>query len=96
MEDGGGNKMAHTLTLEVPQEVYESLARLAEQEGQSPEALAAQWVISASQHLVADPLERLIGTLHSDVPDWGERHDYYIGQELLETYDKCDPTLENA
>jgi hypothetical protein len=30
-----------------------------------------------------DPLEPFIGKLRSDVPDWADQHDRYIGQQLL-------------
>jgi len=35
--------MGHTLTLDLPDQVYACLRQQAEQTGQSPEAVAAQW-----------------------------------------------------
>ncbi len=34
--------------------------------------------------LANDPLFKLIGCIHSDIPDLAENHDYYIGQALYE------------
>lgn len=88
--------MAHTLTLELPQEVYERLIREAEEAGQPPEDVAVQWLVAASQNHGVDPLEELIGTLHSDVSDWAERHDHYLGLAALETHDESNPPARNG
>lgn len=50
--------MSHTLTLEVPEAVYEPLRKTAEQSGQSPEVVAVQWLTAAVQQLVEDPVEK--------------------------------------
>ena len=76
--------MGHTLTLEVPDEVYEPLVKTAEQTGQKPEELAIQWLASAIQTFSDDPLEKFIGAIKSDVPDWADLHDKYLGQALME------------
>jgi len=34
-----------------------------------------------------DPLADFIGTFRSDITDWGENHDRYLGQELLENHE---------
>jgi hypothetical protein len=34
--------------------------------------------------LANDPLFKLIGCIHSDIPDLADNHDYYIGQALYE------------
>jgi hypothetical protein len=41
--------MGHTLTLDIPDSIFESLAEKAERVGQRPEALAAQLVVTATQ-----------------------------------------------
>lgn len=74
--------MTHTLLLELPEEVYQSLAKLAGQSGQPPEALAIQWLIDATENQIDDPLEKLIGSIHTDILDWGDEHDKYIGLAL--------------
>jgi hypothetical protein len=79
----GGFEMGHTLQLEVPEEVYESLLRSANQTGQAPEAVAVQLLTTASRGLVDDPLERFIGAFPSSVPDWADAHDKYLGRSIL-------------
>ena len=76
--------MGHTLQLEVPEEVYESLVRSARQTGQRPEAVAVQWLVSATEKLEDDPLEAFIGAFPSNIADWGDEHDRYLGAALLE------------
>jgi hypothetical protein len=72
--------MSHTLTLEVPEDVYESLLKTAEQTGQQPEALAVQWLEQATQKVVDDPVEQFIGAFNSHGSDWVEHHDEYFGR----------------
>ena len=76
--------MAHTITVEVPQDVYDSLLEAAEETGETPEQVAVQWLTQATQYSY-DPLDDIVGAISSDIPDWGERHDYYIGQALMES-----------
>ena len=75
--------MGHKLTLDVPGEVYEPLVNTARETGQKPEELAAQWLAAAVQAFSNDPLEKFIGAIQSDVPDWADQHDKYIGQALM-------------
>ena len=76
--------MGHTLTLEVPDEVYNPLLKTAEQTGQNPEELAIQWLAAVVQTFSNDPLEKFIGALKSDIPDWADQHDKHLGQSLME------------
>lgn len=76
--------MGHSLTLEVPDTVYEPLAKTAEQKGQTPEELAVEWLATAVQQCADDPLEKFIGAFDSGVTDLGTHHDDYLGQHLLE------------
>ena len=76
--------MGYTLTLEMPQEMYEPLAKTARQTGQTPEDLAAEWLMAAIRKAMSDPVENFIGALSSNVPDWADQHDKYIGQALME------------
>ncbi len=75
--------MTHAMTLEVSQDVYDLLTERAQELGRPAEVVAAELLTTASQYLISDPMESLIGTLEIDVHDWGERHDYYLGQALL-------------
>jgi protein involved in temperature-dependent protein secretion len=76
--------MAHTLQLEVPEDVYELLARIAKQTGQPPEQLAARWLSAATRSLANDPLEKFIGAFKTGISDWADEHDDYIGKSILE------------
>lgn len=77
--------MSYTLTLEVPQEVYESLLKTAEQAGQQPEHLAVQWLTQAVKQDTDDPIEQFIGAFNSQGSDWIERHDEYLGRNTAYT-----------
>lgn len=74
--------MSHPLTIDVSEEVFSNLNKLALQQGKTPEALAEELVSTAVQDLESDPLLRWVGAVESDVPDAAERHDYYIGEAL--------------
>ena len=30
-----------------------------------------------------DPFEKFIGSINSDIPDWADNHDKYIGEQLM-------------
>jgi hypothetical protein len=75
--------MTHAMTLELPEQVYETLVRMAKRKGQHPEAVAVQWLVTATEGMVDDPFEQFIGAFSSNVPDWADRHDHYIGQGLM-------------
>jgi hypothetical protein len=67
--------MGHTLTLEVPEDVYQSLIQKAEQTGQPPEAVAVQLLTTATQPQVEDPIEPFIGAFSSHGIAWADQHD---------------------
>ena len=78
--------LTNTLTLQVPETTYALLIRRAQQIGQTPEYLAAQWIIKAVQAEVDDPLLRLAGIFAAETADISERHDEYIGQEVQQAH----------
>lgn len=87
METGmkyGGVLMEHTLTLKVPENIYQPLAEAAEQAGRTPEDLAREWLATAIRASVQDPVENFIGAFGSNIPDWADQHDKYIAQTLME------------
>jgi hypothetical protein len=84
--------MGHTLTLDVPEGVYQSLQRQAEQTGQSPETVAVQLLAAATQLPGEDPLEQFIGAFSSQGLDWADHHDAYLGQSVRDTM--CRETPE--
>jgi hypothetical protein len=77
--------MGHTLTLDVPENVYESLRQQAEHTSQSLEALAVQLLATAIQHPVDDPLEQFIGAFSSQGASWVDHHDAYLGKAVRDT-----------
>lgn len=77
----------HTLSLEVPDDVYERLQHAAAEAGQSVENLAVTWLSSNVGQVADDPLEALIGSIDSGGIPWGDQHDAYIGRELLNSHD---------
>lgn len=73
--------MERTLTLEMPEEVYESLRRRAEEVGQPPESLAIELLAAATRpNGEEDPLEEFIGAFGGGGSEWADRHDEYIGR----------------
>jgi hypothetical protein len=86
--------MGYTLTLEVSEEIYKPLARAAQKSGQTLEELAVEWLVLAMHTVQDDPLEEFIGGFASDLPDWTEKSDVYLGQALLQ--EMRQPTEESA
>jgi len=80
--------MGYSLTLELPENVYQSLKKTATQTEQSPEALAVQWLKKITQQQEIDPLEKFIGAFNSNIPDWADEHDKYLGQSLLNKHEE--------
>lgn len=75
--------MPHTLTLEIPDPIYEALADLAERRGKDAEEVA----LSAIEHLTVDPLEKYIGSLTGGPPGWADRIDDYLAAEALDAHE---------
>lgn len=72
--------MERTLTLEMPEELYESLRRRAEEAGQPPESLAIELLAAATRLHSEDPLEEFIGAFGGEDSGWADRHDDYLGR----------------
>jgi hypothetical protein len=79
--------MSHQLILDVPNDVYDPLAESAKNTGATPEQLALDWLLVMSRHAARDPLEKHLGAFSSNVPDWADQHDKYLGEGLMETHD---------
>jgi hypothetical protein len=73
----------HQLTLQLPDDVYAPLLDRAQRAGKSPEAVAADFVSTCVSSSESDPLIALLGSIDSDLTDVAERHDEYIGAELM-------------
>ena len=83
--------MGHTLTLDLPEQVYACLRQQAEQTGQALETVAVQWLATATQISVADSLEQFIGAFNSHGTDWADHHDAYLGKTVKDTLDREVP-----
>lgn len=75
--------MTQTLTLHIPETLYQSLLEITRRRGISPEEFTVQWLASSIQNFLDDPLEPFIGSVQSNIPDWTEHHDQYLGESLL-------------
>lgn len=78
--------MSHRVLLEIPDDVYNLLEQTAEQTNQPLEQLAVDWLTSLSREVTDDPLAKHIGSIKTDIPDWGERHDELLGQALMDDH----------
>lgn len=76
--------MSERFTVELSESHFEMLKKMADKLGKQPGELGTEWVVKALQRVAEDPLLKYAGAVHSGVPDLAERHDYYIGQGLLE------------
>ena len=71
-----------TLTLELPDEIYQPLLHQARRIASTPEALLTQWAAHAVQIVSEDPLLKLLGSIDSDVSDVSGKHDEFLGHAL--------------
>ena len=71
----------HTLTLELPDEIYQPLLLQARRSASTPEALLTQWAAQAVQ-TQQDPLLKLLGSIETDVSDVSGKHDDFLGRAL--------------
>ena len=71
----------HTLTLELPDEIYAPLLDQAQRSSSTLEALLTRLAANAVE-LQEDPLLSLLGSVSSDVDDVSSRHDNYLGRSL--------------
>ncbi|MGA1622685.1 MAG: hypothetical protein ACO36E_08145 [Synechocystis sp.] len=74
-----------TITLKLSPTLYQILQELANKTGKTPEEIATG-VLEKDLQILDDPVDEFIGAFQSDLPDWGENHDYYLGQELQENH----------
>jgi hypothetical protein len=77
--------MNYTLEIQIPENIYEYLIKMATVTGQSRESLVIEWLISGSHYAVMDPLDQYIGAFDSKGSDWAEQHDKYIGNSHIKT-----------
>jgi hypothetical protein len=73
-----------TLTLEIPDEAFAFLCKMAAEFGAPREEIAAEWLAAAIQRAREDPLLQLAGSIESPITNGGVCHDHYIGQALAD------------
>lgn len=76
--------MTHPITIQVPDEVYLPLLKLAKEQGQSVEAIASARLADAVYSAPGARLRKWCGATSSNVPDASLRHDDYLGQDVLD------------
>ncbi len=74
--------MTHSITLEIPENIYRTLDEEAKSKGRKVEEIALEKLRNGESTETEDPLDKFVGAFRSDVPDWAENHDKYIGEEL--------------
>ena len=75
--------MTHSLLLEVPESIYQPIVEEAEAEGRKVEEIALERLAVKKPQQTADPLDEFVGAFRSDVPDWADNHDKYLGENLM-------------
>src|SRR5262249_39747162 len=80
IRSGGDHIMQPSRTITLPDDLFESLARIAEQSNQTPEEVAIDMLIGGIRRYDEDPLLQLLGCIESDLTDVAEHHGKYIGQ----------------
>ncbi|HEX8399401.1 MAG TPA: hypothetical protein VF644_18350 [Pyrinomonadaceae bacterium] len=75
--------MTHSIVLEVPENIYQPLAKEAEAKGRKIEEIALEKLAKHEPARVEDPLDKFVGAFRSDIPDWTENHDKYLGENLM-------------
>lgn len=75
--------MTHSLTIEVPDQLYRTLVEKASKKGKEIEEIAVDRLSDEWPEDVIDPFDKFIGAFNSDIPDWGTRHDELLGEVYL-------------
>ena len=75
--------MTHSLLLEVPESIYQPIVEEAKAEGRKIEEIALERLAVKKPQSAADPLDEFVGAFRSAVPDWGNNHDQYLGENLM-------------
>lgn len=78
--------MRHILSIEIPDEMYEPLVQTAQKTGRTAEELATQWLLLAIHNTMTDPIEKFIGVFPTNIANWADEHDTFLGlgQQLTE------------
>lgn len=75
--------MTHSLLLEIPESIYQAIVEEARAEGRKVEEIALERLAVKKPQPATDPLDEFVGAFRSDVPDWADNHDKYLGENLM-------------
>jgi hypothetical protein len=75
--------MTHSLLLEVPENIYQPLAEEAAAKGRRVEEIALEKLANEAPKPIDDPFEKFIGAFDGKGMDWANRHDEYLGENLI-------------
>ncbi|MEO8073454.1 MAG: hypothetical protein ABI686_09410 [Acidobacteriota bacterium] len=75
--------MTHSIVLEVPENIYQGIVKEAESKKRKVEEIALERLAKDTPHGIEDPLDEFVGAFRSDVPDWADNHDKYLGENLM-------------
>ncbi len=75
--------MTHSMTIELPEAVYQSLSEEAEAKGRKVEEILVERLVRDAPVQIDDPFEKFIGSFDSKGMDWARRHDEYLGENLM-------------
>lgn len=81
------------ITITLPPEIETKLLTQAQHLNLSLESLVLKALEEAAAqipNLDNDPLIALFGSIHSDVPDLAENHDFYLGQTIARDLNQRD------
>jgi hypothetical protein len=79
--------MSHQITIELPDDVYETLAEQSRTVGRSLEEFAQAQLTITVESLKAHPFQKWIGAIESGPPDAATRHHEYLGQAIQDELD---------
>lgn len=74
--------MTHSLTIEVPKNIYRGIVNEAESKKRQIEEIALERLAKDASQEIEDPFEKFIGAFDSGGKDWADRHDEYLGENL--------------
>ncbi len=75
--------MTHSIVLEVPENIYKGIVKEAESKKRKVEEIALERLAKDAPHGIEDPFEKFIGAFDSGGKDWANRHDEYLGENLM-------------
>lgn len=76
--------MTHSIVLEIPENIYQGIVKEAESKKRKIEEIALERLAKDQPLEIEDPFEKFIGAFDSGGKDWANRHDEYLGENLMD------------